>query len=68
MSTVASILLFVFRPIPPVGLVAAVDLAFISAIFFWQAFFPRHIQWMARKMEWMGKAKDDPNEPARWVP
>jgi len=65
-SAVASAALFIYRPIPPVGLVAAIDLAFLSALFFWQAFFPRQVQWMTQKMARMGKAKDDPNEPACW--
>ena len=59
-SAIASATLFIYRPIPPVGLVAAIDLAFLSALFFWQAFFPRQVQWMTQKMARMGKAKDDP--------
>jgi hypothetical protein len=34
-----SAVLFMFRPIPLVGLIAAIDLAFVSVAFFFQATF-----------------------------
>ncbi len=67
-SAIASIVLFVTRPIPPVGLAVAIEAAVISLIFMWQALFPSHVLWLNQGMEKMMKSKDDPNEPARWVP
>jgi hypothetical protein len=36
----ASAVLFIFRPIPPVGLVAAIDLAWVMLCVLYLAFFP----------------------------
>ena len=67
-SAIASIVLFVTRPIPPVGVAVAIGAAVISLIFLWQALFPSHVLWVNQKMERMMKSNEDPNEPARWVP
>jgi hypothetical protein len=67
-SAALSIALFIFQPIPPVGLVAAIELAVLPVIWLYQAFFPGHAERMRQRLEPMMKAKDDPNEPARWVP
>ena len=67
-SAIASIVLFVTHPIPPVGLAVAIEAAVISLIFLWQTLFPSHVLWVNQKMDKMMKTKDDPNEPARWVP
>jgi hypothetical protein len=45
----ASIALFIFRPIPPVGLVAAIDLSFLSVACLFHAFFPRLIDRTRRR-------------------
>jgi hypothetical protein len=69
LSTVASVALLIFRPVPPVGVYAAISLLYLAVLFFWQALFPKHLQRMRRKMEkTLGEGTDDPNEPARWVP
>jgi len=43
--------LFVTRPIPPVGLAVAIEAAVISLIFMWQALFPSHVLWLNQGME-----------------
>ena len=67
-SAGASAGLFIFQPIPPVGLVAAIELAVLPVIWLYQAFFPRHAHRMRQRMARIMKTKDDRNEPARWVP
>ena len=68
-SGLTSVALFMFRPIPPVGLVAAIDLGAVSILFLFQALLPRRAKrWLSRMTAKIGKSKDDPNEPARWVP
>jgi len=67
-SASASVALYVFQPVPPVGLVAAIELAVLPVIWLYQAFFPGHAHRMRQRLERMMKTKDDPNEPARWVP
>jgi hypothetical protein len=67
-SAGASVALFIFQPIPPLGLVGAIELGVLPVIWLYQALFPRHADHMRQKLEKMTKTKDDPNEPARWVP
>jgi|HubBroStandDraft_3_1064219.scaffolds.fasta_scaffold554586_2 hypothetical protein len=67
-SAAASGALFIFQPIHPVGLAAAIELAVLSVIWLYQAFFPGHAHRMQQRLKKMTKTKDDPNEPARWVP
>jgi hypothetical protein len=63
----ASILLFIFRPIPPVGLVAAVELAFLAAIFLYSAFFPQHVDRIRLRAE-RALEKKPSDHLGRWVP
>jgi hypothetical protein len=49
-------------------LVAAVEFGFLAIIFLLQASLPRRVKWLLRKAAALGKTKDDPNEPARFVP
>jgi hypothetical protein len=67
-STGASVALFIFQPVPPVGLVAAIELAVLPVVWLYQAFFPGHAHRMRQRLERMMTTKDDPIEPARWVP
>lgn len=67
-SAAASAALFIFQPIPPLGLVAAIELGVLPVIWLYQALFPRHADSMGQKLDKLTKTKDDPNEPARWVP
>ena len=46
-----SAVLFIFRPIPPVGLVAAIDLAWVMLCMLYLAFFPRHAERIRKGME-----------------
>jgi len=63
----ASILLFIFRPIPPVGLVAAIELAFITAIFLYSAIFPQQVDRMRVRLE-RALEKKPSDHLGRWVP
>jgi hypothetical protein len=48
---VVSIALFVFRPIPPVGIVAAISLAFTSVVLLCGAFFPSQAKRMQETVD-----------------
>lgn len=68
-SAAASVGLFIFQPVPPFGFVAAIELAILPIILLYQALFPRHADRMRQRLERIVmKTKDDPDEPARWVP
>jgi hypothetical protein len=67
LCVLTSILLFIFRPIPPVGLVAATELAFIAASFLYGAFFPQHVDRMRLRFE-RALEKKPSDHLGRWVP
>ena len=45
-SEIASIALFMTKPVRPVGLVVAIEAAGVSLLFVWSAFFPNHLLWV----------------------
>jgi len=59
--------LFIFRPIPPVGVVAAVELAIVSTIFLLRALFPKHFDHLRQRME-RAFEKEPRTNIGQWVP
>jgi hypothetical protein len=63
----ASAALFVFRPIPPIGLLAAIALALQTAFFLWMLFFPRNVQRVHQSVE-RDLAKERHTNEGQWFP
>jgi hypothetical protein len=63
----ASIPLFLFNPIHPVGLVAAFDLAFVAIVLVCQALFPTHTARMRQRAE-RALEKEPHTNIGQWVP
>ena len=63
----AAVALFVFRPIPPLGLDAAVGFAVAAVINCYGAFFPRHLVRLAKRLE-RDLGKNWSTHLGRWVP
>ena len=63
----ASVPLFIFRPIPPLGLIAAIEFAFVPVVCVYLGCFPRHVdrlrKWIERQFE-----KETSDHLGRWVP
>ena len=62
-----SVALFVFRPVPPVGLVAAIGIALYAVACLFAAFFPGHALGMQRRVE-RALGKECSTHLGRWVP
>jgi uncharacterized membrane protein len=67
LCAMASAVLFVFRPIPPVGLVAAIDLAALMVCLLYMLFFPRHIEQLQQRAE-RALEKEPRINIGKWVP
>jgi hypothetical protein len=62
-----SIALFFFRPIPPVGLVAAAELALVTPVLLLRAFLPQHVDRMRKRMN-RALEKEPRTNIGQWVP
>jgi len=67
LSAGASSALFVFRPIPPIGLSAAIGTALYAIVCLFTAFFPAHALRIQRRVE-RGLGKEWSTHLGRWVP
>jgi len=67
LCAIASAVLFVFRPIPPVGLVAAIDFAALMVCLLYMLFFPRHVERMQQRAE-RELEKEPRTNIGQWVP
>jgi len=63
----ASVPLFIFRPIPPVGLVAAFDFAFGAVVAIYFVLFPTHAARMRQRIE-RALEKEPRTNIGQWVP
>jgi len=63
----ASIPLFVFRPIPPIGLFAAFEFAFTAVVLICAVLFPTHVAKMRRHAE-RALEKEPRTNIGQWVP
>jgi len=63
----ASIPLFVFRPIPPIGLVAALDFAFVAVVLICGVLFPTRVAKMRQCAE-RALEKEPRTNIGQWVP
>lgn len=64
----ASIPLFIFRPIAPIGLISAIAFGVVGIELLLLAFFPTQARYIGRRFEQEVEKQPRPTHLGRWVP